>query len=254
MENEAIENETAATANTGNGWHGVIFNICFILYYYFTYLLVLEESTIEDSYGIGSPILFSSTLGWIILISLVTEPFAIFYKLSYENYSIKGPALYLPRVFLVIMFISRFFIRVVLFIAALQSSGIELENGGVGAGLVATFVFVAELVFAFTITNKDFVGEIKPTRFKEIFTRFILLNMLVLFTFLFKTLFVSLITSGDKGLLLEILTGLLIFITVYLPNTMIQFYSDWRASKTPVQKCLYILSLGIAFSSIILFG
>lgn len=254
MENKITEATSTPPAGTGNGWRGILFNICFILYYYFTYRWVVDETEIINSYGLSSPVLFSKTLGWIVLISLIAEPFAIFYKLSYENYRVKGPALPVPRFFVVIMFISRFFIRIVLFIAALESVGIELERGGTGAIVTATFIFVGELVFAFSITNKDFVGKVKPALSREIFTRFVLLNMLVLFAFLFNPFFAVLLKDNNGSVIWKIVVALLLFFVTYLPNTMVQFYSDWRASKTLLQKWLYALSFFVAFLSVLLFG
>lgn len=254
MENEITASANTAPAKTINGWIGIIFNICFILYYYFTYRWVIDESEIINSYGLSSPILYSKTLGWMILISLIAEPFAIFYKLSYEHYNIKGPALRLPRFFLVIVFISRFFIRIVFFLAALESVGITVENGGIGAAIVGTFVFSGELVFAFAVTNKEFVGKIKPTPIKQVLTSFVLLNMLAVFAFLFNPFFAELLRDDNKSVLWKVMIGLLLFIAIYFPNTMVQFYSDWRASGTVLQKCLYILSFFIGFLSIILFG
>lgn len=253
MGNEPVETVTASTGITRDGWKGIIFNCCFILYYYFVYRLVVDESYTVNSYGLSSALLFSTTLGWIVLISLITEPFAIFYKLSYEHYNVEGRALSLPGFFIFIMVVSRFFVRLVFFIAALESVGLQVEYGGTGAVIIATFVLVGELSFVFSITDKSFVGKIKPTLRKELFTRFILLNMLVLFTFLFETHFADLVTEGDRSPVGKLLVALILFIAVYLPNTMVQFYGDWRATKTIKQKWLYILSLVIAFLSIILF-
>jgi hypothetical protein len=253
MENVTVETVTASKGLIGGGWKGIIFNLCFILYYYFTYKLVVDESYTVNSYGLSSSLLFSKTLGCIVLISLIAEPFAIFYKLGYENFNTKGRPLRLPGFFLFIMVVSRFFVRLVFFIAALESVGLQFENGGTGAAITGTFVLVGELIFIFAITDKGFVGKIKPTLRKELFIRFILLNMLVLFTFLFRLDFATLATDGDRSTLAKVLIGLLLFIVVYLPNTMVQFYGDWRAAKTMIQKCLYILSLGVAFLSIILF-
>ena len=253
MQNEAIQSANIVPQNTAGGWKGIIFNLCFILYYYFTYHLVVDESYTVNSYGLSSALLFSTTLAWIVLISLIAEPFAIFYKLSYENYNIQGRALQLPGFFLFVMVVSRFFVRLVFFIAALESVGLQLENGGTGAAIVGTFILVGELIFVFSITDKGFVGKIKPALRKELFTRFILLNMLVLFTFLFRTDFAGLVTDGDRSQVWKVLIALLLFIAVYLPNTMVQFYGDWRAAKTITQKWLYILSLGFAFLTIILY-
>lgn len=254
MAKETSETITDPSSKAGNGWKGILFNLCFIIYYYFTYHWVINESEIVNSYGLSSTILFSKTLGWVVLISLIAEPFAIFYKLNYENYNIKRPALSLPKFFLVIMFISRFFVRIVFFIAALESAGIEVENGGAGATVVGAFIFISELVFAFTITDKEFVGKIRPTILREVFTRFVLLNMLVLFAFLFNLLFTPLLKEEGQHVLWMLTIGFLLFTSIYLPNTMLQFYSDWRASKTVLQKALYILSFFVAFLSIILFG
>ncbi|MEP7236343.1 MAG: hypothetical protein ABI685_00695 [Ferruginibacter sp.] len=253
MENVPVETVTASTGLIKGGWKGILFNTCFILYYYLTYHLVASETHETDSYGLGAPILFSTTLALIIFISLIAEPFAIMYKIGYENYNVKGRAFHLPGLFLFVMVASRFFVRVIFFMAAVESLGIHLKNGGVGAGIIATFVFVGELVLVFSITDKSFVGRIKPTLRKELFTRFILLNMLVLFTFFFKTTFLPVLTEDNPGVTYKILMGLLLFLAIYLPNTIVQVYGDWRASTTIIQKCLYILSLAVAFFSIILF-
>jgi hypothetical protein len=254
MENKTVETKNTAHAKTSNGWRGILFNICFILYYYLTYRWVVDEAQIINTYGLSSPILFPKTLGWIILISLIAEPFAVFYKLSYENYHLKGAPLKLPKVFLVIMFIARFFVRIVFFLAALESVGLEVEHGGAGAGLTGTFVFVAELVFIFAITDKEFTGKVKPTLIKQVLTAFVLLNMLAIFAFLFTPFFAAILKDDSRSALWKISIGLLLFIGIYLPNTMVQFYSDWRASQTSLQKSLYILSFFIAYLSVILFG
>jgi len=253
MKDKTAEQPNAATTLRNSGWKGVLFNICFILYYYFTYQLVAEESHTVNSYGLSSPLLFSKLLGWLVLLSLVAEPFAIFYKFSYEHYTTEGEGLRLPGFYIFILFVARFFVRVVFFIAALESVGIDAVGEGTGAGLVATFVFVSELVFAFAITDKTFVGKIKPTLRKEIVTRFILLNILVLFTYLFKTMFVEEAIDADQSVTRKVLMGLLLFFGLYLPNTMVQFYADWRAARSPIQKSIYILSLVLAFISILLF-
>jgi hypothetical protein len=253
MEDKITGQPDPATTRLKNGWKGVVFNICFILYYYFTYQLVAAESHTVNSYGLSSPLLFTKSLGWLVLLSLVAEPFAIFYKFSYDQYHTEGHGLRLPGFYIFILFVARFFIRVVFFIAALESIGIDAVDEGTGAGLVATFVFVAELVFVFAITDKTFVGKIKPTLRKEIATRFILLNILVLFTYLFKTMFVEELINVDQSTTRKVLIGLLLFFGLYLPNTMVQFYADWRAARSPVQKSIYILSLILAFISILLF-
>lgn len=199
MENETVEMVTPSTGITRDGWKGIIFNLCFILYY-FVYCLVVDESYTVNSYGPSSALLFSTTPGWVVLISLITEPFAIFYKLSYEHYNIEGRALPSPGFFIFVLVVSRFFVRLVFFIAALESVGLQLEYGGTGAAIAGTFVLVGELIFVFSITDKSFVGKIKPTLHKALFTRFILLHMLVLFSFLIKTHFAELVTEGDRSL------------------------------------------------------
>ena len=148
MGNNAIGTGNILPQSDAGGWKGVIFNICFLLYYYFTYHLIIKESYTVDSYGLSSPLLFSTTLALIVLLSLITEPFAIFYKLSYENYSVKGRPLKLPGFFLFIMVASRFFVRLVFFIAALESLNINPANGSTGAIIVGTFIFVMENKYA----------------------------------------------------------------------------------------------------------
>lgn len=252
-DSKTTETENQPAQQSTGGWKGVIFNICFMLYYYLLYHLLLDETTYVDSYGLSSSILFSKTLALIILLSLLCEPFAIFYKLSYENYSVEGRALRLPGFYLFVMVVARFFVRLVFVIALLESLNMEVGDGSTGAILIATLLVVMEIAFAFAITDKSFVGKVKPRLRKEIFTRFILLNMLVFFTFLFRYLFRDMFKGDEHSLTWKILIGLVLFITIYLPNTMVQFYGDWRASKTVMQKCLYILSLVLAFLSIILF-
>lgn len=253
MEDKKAGQPSPVTTARNSGWKGIVFNICFILYYYFTYQLVADESHTVNSYGLSSPLLFTKLLGWLVLLSLVAEPFAIFYKFSYDQYHIEGRGIRLPGFYIFILFVARFFIRVVFFIAALESVGMNAVGEGTGAGLVATFVFVSELVFAFAITDKTFIGKIKPTVRKEIATRFILLNILVLFTYLFKTMFVEELIDVDQSATRKILVGLLLFFGLYLPNTMVQFYADWRAARSPFQKIMYLLSLVVAFVSILLY-
>jgi hypothetical protein len=251
--NKATETENQPEPQNTGGWKGTIFNICFTLYYYLVYKLMIDETTFVQSYGIGSGILFSKTLALIILLSLLSEPFAIFYKLNYENYSVKGRALRLPGFYLFIMLVSRFFVRLIFVIALLESLNMEVKNGGTGAMLIATLLLVIEIVFVIAIADKSFVGKVRPALAREIFTRFILLNMLVFFTFLFRSLFGYIFKGHEHSLMWKIVIGLVLFLTMYLPNTMVQFYADWRAAKTPMQKSLYLLSLGAVFLGIILF-
>lgn len=254
MDDKAVETGSITSQNNNGSWRGIIFNLCFIGYYYLLYQLMLNETTFVQSYGLSSGILFTKTLALIILISLLSEPFAIFYKLSYENYNVKGRALQLPGLYLFIMAVARFFVRLIFVIALLESLEMEVENGSAGAMLITTLLLVIEIVFVLAIADKGLVGKVRPTFFREIFTRFILLNMLVFFTFLFSSLFADLFKSNEHGITWKILIALVLFFTMYLPNTMVQFYGDWRAAKTVLQKCLYVLTLSAAFISIILFG
>ena len=253
MDNKAVETAYINSQNRNGGWKGLIFNICFMGYYYLLYQLMINETTFVQSYGLSSSILFSKTLALIILVSLLSEPFAIFYKLSYENYSIKGRALQLPGFYLFIMVVARFFVRLIFVIALLESLNMEFENGSAGAMLIATLLLVIEIVFVIAIADKGFVGKVRPTLAREIFTRFILLNMLVFFTFLFRSLFADMFKGDEHGITWKIMIGLVLFVIMYLPNTMVQFYGDWRAAKTTIQRLLYIFSLAVAFLSIILF-
>ena len=253
MDNKVVETGYTTAQNSNGGWKGIIFNFCFMGYYYLLYQLMINETAFVQSYGLGSSILFSKTLALIILVSLLSEPFAIFYKLSYENYSVKGHALQLPGLYLFTMVVARFFVRLIFVIALLESLNMEFENGSAGAMLITSLLLVIEIVFVIAIADKGFVGKVRPTLAREIFTRFILLNMLVFFTFLFRSLFADIFKGDEHGITWKILIGLVLFVIMYLPNTMVQFYGDWRASKTLLQKCLYIISLFIAFLSITLF-
>lgn len=141
MDDKAVETGNITPQNSNGSWKGIIFNSCFMLYYYLLYKLMIDETTFVQSYGLSSSILFSKTLALIILVSLLSEPFAIFYKLSYENYSVKGRALRLPGFYLFIMVVARFFVRLIFVIALLESLNMEVKNGSTGAMLIATLLF-----------------------------------------------------------------------------------------------------------------
>ena len=246
----------SATTQPGGNVYGAIFNLVFSLYYYVVYHLLHDQVHIVVDYKWRSPIHIPLPLAIVILIMLLAEPFAAWYKIAYENYKSNHKIEFrLPGLYAFIVVVCRILVRIILIMAALEACGILPQDGSVMAYIILIFVFLEEVFLVFMLN--DTTGVIlKPSKSKEIMIRLVLINILALFTFMFHEMFLKeFVIIKDvytqKDILMNCLVCSLLFFFVYLPNVIIEFYSDWIDQKTWRYKILYIASVIFVYLTII---
>ncbi len=246
----------SATTQSGGNAYGAIFNLAFGLYYYFVYHLLHDQVHIAVDYERRSPIHIPVPLAIVILIMLLAEPFAAWYKIAYENYKSNHKTKFrLPGLYVFIVVACRLLVRMFLIMAALEACGILPQDGSVMAYIILTFVFLEEVFLVAMLTDTtDLI--LKPSRSKEIMIRLVLINILALFTFMFHEMFVKefVIIKNvytQKDIFMNFLICTLLFFFVYLPNVIIEFYSDWIDQKTWKYKILYIASVLFVYLTIL---
>ncbi len=204
--------------------------------------------TAVDSYGERSVFLLPVPLALLIGVLLVLEPFALYKRIAYENYRSSG-VLQLPVIYLVISSVIRVFLRIVITIAVLESCAIEVENGSVWAYLFLTYFFLAEVFLGFIITDKHDRIASEPAAVVEIVAQLVCLLLLALIAAYFeKTYIRELLVDNTQSLAVKIVIAALLFLLLYIPSRLIDFYIGWVQQTTLQQKAFYVATVIVAFT------
>ncbi len=207
--------------------------------------------TVTGSYGERSVFLLPLPLAVFIGILLLLEPIALYWRIGYENYRSTG-MLRIPLLYLLISSIIRVFIRIVITIAVLESCSIAVDNGSIWAYVFLTYFFLAEVFLGFVVNNKkEDRLVIKPNMLFEIAAQLICLILLALIAAYFEKTFVKeLLVDSGWSTPAKILVAALLFILLYIPSRIIDFYIGWIQQKSLQQKLLYIAGIAACFAAI----
>lgn len=204
--------------------------------------------TAVDSYGERSVFLLPVPLALLLGVLLLLEPFALYKRIAYENYRSSG-VLQLPVIYLVISSVIRVFLRIVITIAVLESCAIEVENGSVWAYLFLTYFFLAEVFLGFIITDKHDRIASEPAAVVEIVAQLVCLLLLALIAAYFeKTYIRELLVDNTQSLAVKIVIAALLFLLLYIPSRLIDFYIGWVQQTTLQQKAFYVATVIVAFT------
>ena len=204
-----------------------------------------------DSYGERSVFLLPLPLAILIGVLLLLEPVALYKRIGYENYRSQGE-LHIPVIYLVLSSIVRVLIRIVITIAVLESCDMDVQNGSVWAYIILTYFFLAEVFLGFIISDRTDRLTLKPNLPVEITAQFCSILLLALIAAYFeKTYIKELLIDTDNSTGMKIFVACLLFLLLYIPSRIIDFYLSWIQQKTLQQKMLYGAIVVIAFVSIV---
>ncbi|MFN8285832.1 MAG: hypothetical protein U0V74_03710 [Chitinophagales bacterium] len=230
---------------------GPLVSILFTGFYFAAGAFMQSNITPVESFGQHSVFLLPVPLAVFIGILLLAEPVLLYQRIGYENYR-NTTVLHIPSAYLILSSIIRIFIRIVITIALLESCGIEIQNGGVWAFSVLTYFFLAEVFLGFIISEKKDRLKLKPKIALEITAQLCSIILLALIAAYFERTYVKeLLVDSSLSLPARVAVATLLFLLLYLPNRIIDFYIGWIQQITLQQKLLYLSSILLAFALII---
>lgn len=204
-----------------------------------------------ESFGERSVFLLPWPLAAFIGLLLVIEPFILYQRIGYENYRNSG-MLHIPVAYLIMSSIIRVFIRIVITIAVLESCSIDVEDGSIWAFIILTYFFLAEVFLGFIISEKKDRLTLKPNIGFEISAQLCSIILLALIAAYFERTYIKeLLVDSNWGLTGKIVVAALLFLLLYIPSRIIDFYIGWLQQRTLREKLLYMASILLVFGFIV---
>ena len=177
----------------------------------------------------------------LAIVFFLVEPLAIWYKTGIENHrrESKDRFRFGGWVGAACIILSRAVFRTVYIAIAIKSLAPELWIGAVAFGLAFASI-VKECHTMYLIWKSK---AKKPKLVPEILAQFILVNQMVLFVLFFTSMIGGGTDYFQWGVLQGVFYYFVFFLFLFIPNRIVEYYSDFIDLKTPNQKFYYFLSV-----------